>query len=124
MRKFGRKKDHRGQMLKNLTASVILYESVETTEPKAKEVSAIIDKTINLAKNKTLDAKRKLLGYFTDKNVVKKLYEEIIPRYPNTNSGYTRIYKIGYRVGDGAAKVLIKLTQAKVEKLETKVEKK
>jgi large subunit ribosomal protein L17 len=116
MRKFGRKKSNREHMLKNLCASIILFESVTTTEPKAKEASKMVSKYINLAGSDSLSARRELLSSFTDKNVVKKLYEVIAPRYKNVKSGHTKIYKIGNRVGDGASKVIIKLSIAgKVE---------
>jgi large subunit ribosomal protein L17 len=109
MRKFGRKKANREHMLNNLCASIILFESVTTTEPKAKEVSSLVSKSINLANSDSLTARRELLGCFTDKNVVKKLYDVLVPRYKEIKSGHTRIYKIGHRVGDGASKVIIKL---------------
>lgn len=112
MRKFGRKKSNREHMLKNLCASIILFESVTTTEPKAKEASAMISKYINLAESDLLTARRSLLGTFTDKNVVKKLYEDIAPRYKGVKSGHTKIFKVGNRIGDGASKVIIKLTIA------------
>jgi large subunit ribosomal protein L17 len=115
MRKFGRKIDNRTQMLKNLTTSVILYEKIKTTAPKAKETRSLVDRVITIAKKDTLSARRELLGFLLDENAVKKVYEVLIPRYKNRHSGYTRILNLGNRVGDGAKKVLIELMDAKKE---------
>jgi len=116
MRKFGRKKAHRMQMLKNLATSVILYESIQTTAPKAKETRSIIDKMINTAKIQTLQSRRELLAYFTDKNAIKKIYEVLIDRFKETKGGYTKIYKYGYRIGDGSQKVILRLSKLDIVK--------
>jgi len=113
MRKFGRKKDHREQMLKNLATSIIIYERVETTSPKAKEISSSVDKMINIAKKGTLESRRQLLRFFNHENAVKKIYYVLIDRFKDKNSGYTKIYNCGYRVGDGAKKAIIMLIGAK-----------
>lgn len=122
MRKLGRKKAHRQQMFRNLTTSVILYEKVETTRAKAKEIRSIVEKMINLGKDGTLTTRRQLLSYLFDKNAVKKIYEELVPRYKNRESGYLRFYNLGSRLGDGAPKVLIQLIPGETKK-EAKPEK-
>lgn len=106
-RKFGRKKDHRDHMLRNLAASVILYEKVETTEAKGKEIKKMIDRTVNIAKKNTLAARRELIGLYFDNNVVDKLFDVLVKRLSDRNSGYTRVLKLGNRAGDNAGKVLV-----------------
>ena len=122
MRKFGRKKSNREQMLKNLVTSLILYESIKTTEAKAKEARSLTDKMINIAKPNSLNSKRRLLGYFPDKNAIKKIYEVYIERYKDITSGYTKIFKIGPRLGDGAKSVIIMMNGAKIDVEEKKLD--
>lgn len=125
-RKFGRKKDHRDHMLRNLAASVILYEKVETTEAKGKEIKKMIDRTINIAKKDTLAARRELTGLYFDKNVVDKLFDVLVKRLSDRNSGYTRVLKLGNRAGDNASKVLVTFVEGVQEtpKTEKKTAKK
>jgi large subunit ribosomal protein L17 len=107
-RKFGRKKDHRESMMANLVTSLILYEKIQTTKTKAKETATLADKMITLAKSGTLSDRRYLLGYLKDKNATKKLFENFVPRFKKRNSGFTKIYKLGHRVGDGAPMVILR----------------
>ena len=122
MRKLGRKSDHRLSLYKNLVTSIILYERIQTTLPKAKSVRGLVEKVINLGKKGDLNSRRKLLGFLTDKNAVKKIFEVIALRYKEKNSGYIRIYRLGKRVGDGADKVILELinTRSQNEKQEDK----
>ncbi len=113
-RKFGRKKDHRELMLANLVTSLVLYENIKTTKAKAKETSSMLDKVITLAKSGTLANRRYLISYLTDKNAVKKLYENIVIRFKKRNSGFCKIYKLGHRVGDGAPMVIIRLIKEEI----------
>lgn len=108
-RKFGRNKDHRELMLANLVTSLILYENIKTTKPKAKEASSLLDKMITLAKSGTLANRRYLLGYLKDKNAVKKLYDDFVVRFKGRKSGFAKIYKLGHRVGDGAPMTIIRI---------------
>lgn len=132
-RKFGRKKDHRDHMLRNLAASVILYEKVETTEAKGKEIKKLIDRSVNTAKKNTLAARRQLTGLYFDKNVVDKLFDVLVARLSDRNSGYTSVLRLGNRAGDNADKVLVTIVEGvkpveekkatkKTEKTEAKVE--
>ncbi len=118
-RKFGRKKAHRESMLNNLATSVILYEKVKTTTPKAKEVRKIVEKIINLAKKGDLASRRQVLSIVKDKNACKKAFDVLASRYAKTTGGYLKIYALGERVGDGAPVSLIELivteTKAKTE---------
>ncbi len=108
-RKLGRKKPHREHMMRNLAASVILYESVETTEAKAKEAKRVVEKSISLAKKNTLAARRALESLYFDSNVAKKLMEVLAARYTDRPSGYTRIVRTGIRHGDAADRAIISL---------------
>ena len=108
-RKLGRKKDHRESMLANLATSIILYENVKTTQPKAKEAIKIVERCINQAKKNNLAVRRRLLATLPDKKAVKKIFEELIVRYKDRISGYAKIYKLGTRLGDGSKMVIIRL---------------
>lgn len=116
-RKFGRKKAHRESMLNNLATSVILYEKVKTTTPKAKEVRKIVEKIINLAKKGDLSSRRQVLSIVKDKNACKKAFDVLAKQYAKKTGGYLTIYSLGERVGDGAPMSLIELI-----KVETKPE--
>lgn len=104
-----RKKGPRAALLKNLAASVILYEKVKTTEAKAKAVRPLVEKMITLGKRGTLAARRQLLSFFPTENPVRKIMDELSVRYSSRKSGYTRAIKLGSRRGDGANIVIIEL---------------
>lgn len=108
-RKFGRKKAHRNHMLRNLAASVILHEKVETTEAKAKEIKKLVDTSITTAKKQTLAARRQLEALFFDSAVAEKLYEDLAKRFATRPGGYTQTFKTGVRHGDGVSKMLVTL---------------
>ncbi|TSC65470.1 MAG: large subunit ribosomal protein L17 [Candidatus Berkelbacteria bacterium Gr01-1014_85] len=112
-RKFGRKKAHREHMLKNLAASVILHESVSTTEAKAKEVRRYIERAITIAKQHNLASRRLLLSRFFDSAVAAKLESLTQDRYLNQDSGFTKVVKTGFRHGDGTSAATISLNQPK-----------
>ena len=109
-RKFSRKKDQREALLKSLASALILNEKIKTTEAKAKELRLFIEKYINLAKNKDLATRRFLSKFFSVK-VVKKLVDEIGPRYKDRKGGYTRIIKLGPRKSNGAKMAIIELVK-------------
>ncbi|SNX54400.1 large subunit ribosomal protein L17 [Thermoanaerobacterium sp. RBIITD] len=108
-RKLGRPHDQRRAMLRNLTTSFLNYGRMETTETRAKEVKSIAEKMITLAKKGDLHSRRQALAYLTDETVVKKLFDEIAPKYSERNGGYTRILKLGPRRGDAAPLAIIEL---------------
>src|SRR3989338_1352260 len=99
---FDRKKQPREMMLRNLAASVIIYEKVKTTKAKAKAVRSAVEKAVTISKKGDLAARRRLLEIFPQKMAVKKLMEVLGKRYYNKKSGYTRIVRIRHRQGDGA----------------------
>lgn len=116
-RKLGRTADHRKAMLRNLATSVIINESVETTEMKAKEVSSIVDKLITLAKKGDLAARRQAASYVRNVEVkegqtaLQKLFDEIGPMYKDRNGGYTRVVKTRNRRGDNATMAIVQLVK-------------
>jgi len=110
--------------LRNLAASVLLYEKVLTTKARAKKLKAIVDKMITLGKKGDLSSIRRLNSYFWDRNVARKIVEDLVPKFTDRNSGYTRVVKIGKRVGDGAPKVLVELLIPHKEKRREKIKKK
>jgi large subunit ribosomal protein L17 len=89
--------------------SLFREERIETTEDRAKELQSIADHMITLGKRGDLHAKRQVLSYLFDESVVKKLFDEIAPKYKERHGGYTRILKTGYRRGDGASMALVEL---------------
>lgn len=99
----------RKALLRSLAESVVLYEKVKTTEAKARAVRPLVEKMITVGKNNNLASKRKLSSFFYTENSIKKIIEELGPRYKERNGGYTRIVKIGPRKGDGANMVQIEL---------------
>ena len=108
-RKFSRPTDQRIAMLKNLTTSLLENGRIETTVAKAKEVRSTAEKMITLGKTNTLHSRRNALTFITKEDVVKKLFDEIAPKYADRNGGYTRIVKIGPRRGDAAEMAVIEL---------------
>lgn len=112
--KLGRKNKHRSQMLKNLCISILLYEKVTTTQAKAKNIKFMIEKSINIAKNNDLYSRRKLLSMFlNNKLVVKKLIEDLGPRFKNQQSGFVKLFKNKPRLGDNALTITIILSKSK-----------
>jgi len=113
MKALSRKKAHRKSTLRNLVTSLILYERIETSSAKVKEVRPIVEHLINLAKKNNLEAKRSLLGYIFDKNAVKKVFEVYVPRYKTKKSGFIKIYKKGPRLGDASQVSILEFEKIK-----------
>lgn len=108
-RKLGRNSGQRRALLRNLATSFLAKERIQTTEARAKEVRSIAEKMITLAKEDNLHARRQVLAYLLDEDVVKKLFDVIGPRYAGQSGGYTRMYRVGPRRGDAAPMVVIEL---------------
>lgn len=124
-RKLGRPTAHRQAMLRGMVTCLLENGSIETTLTRAKEVRSLAEKMITLGKKNTLAAKRAAMAFITKEDVVKKLFDTIAPEYADRNGGYTRMYKLGPRRGDGAEMALIKLVaDEKAAKEETKKESK
>ncbi len=107
-RKLSREKDQRKALLKSLARAIFLHEKIKTTEAKAKEVSMFAEKCITRAKKGDLSSRRILAKYFS-KDLVKKIVDEIAPKYKDRKGGYTRIIKLGPRKSDGAKMAIIEL---------------
>lgn len=107
-RKLSRERSQRKALLKSLANSLFLYERIKTTEVKAKEICSFVEKTITRSRKGDLNSRRLLIKYFP-KKIVKKLIDEIGPRYKERKGGYTRIIKLGPRRSDGAKMAIIEL---------------
>ena len=110
-RKLGRTSDHRTAMLRAMVTFLFENGKIETTVTRAKEVRAVAEKYITLAKDNNLANKRLALAFITKEDVVKKLFEEIAPTYADKNGGYCRIIKTGPRRGDAAEMAIIELVK-------------
>ena len=119
-RKLNRTSSHRKALFRNMAASLLLHESITTTNPKALELRRVADRLITLAKGNTMHDTRLAFAYLRDKEVVKKLFTDIGGRYADTNGGYTRVVKIGRRKGDAAPMAIIELTQKREQEKEEK----
>ena len=108
-RKLNRTSAHRKAMFKNLAASLIKYEQITTTLPKAKDLRPIVEKMITIGKKGTLHARRQLIAKLPTDAKLEKLFNEFPNRYKNRSGGYIRIIKKGFRYGDSAAMALIEL---------------
>jgi large subunit ribosomal protein L17 len=109
-RKLGRKQGPRLALYKNLTVSVLEFERVQTTEAKAKEIQGRVEHMITLAKRGDLSSRREVVSGLPNRpDIVKKLFDNIAPKYADRTSGFTRIVHVGQRVGDAAPIVQIEL---------------
>jgi large subunit ribosomal protein L17 len=108
-RKFSRTRAHRRALFANLAASLITYEQIKTTLPKAKDLRPIVEKLITLGKRGDLHARRQAHAVLRNDEVVKKLFDAIAKRYASRQGGYTRVLKAGYRYGDMAPMGVIEL---------------
>jgi len=108
-RKLGRATDHRRAMLRAMVTYLLENGKIETTVTRAKEVRSMAEKMVTTAKTNNLHSRRQVLAYVTKEDVVKKLFDDIAPRYSERNGGYTRIIKIGPRRGDAAEMAIIEL---------------
>jgi large subunit ribosomal protein L17 len=108
-RKLGRPTDQRRAMLRNLVTSFLKYGKIETTVTRAKETRSLAEKMITLAKRGDLHARRQVLSFVTEEEVVKNLFDNVAPKYSERHGGYTRMYKVGPRRGDAAEIVILEL---------------
>lgn len=109
-RKFHRKTDVRKAFLRSLARSLILHEKIKTTEARAKEVARFVQKYITKAKKGDLHSIRQIASdFYNDRELVKKLVQDIGKRFQNRKGGYTRVIKLGQRKSDGAKMVIVEL---------------
>jgi large subunit ribosomal protein L17 len=108
-RKLNRTTSHRLAMLRNMCNSLITHEAIKTTLPKAKELRSVVEPLITLGKQPTLANRRLAFNRTRDRDVVAKLFNVLGPRYNARPGGYTRILKMGFRVGDNAPMAFVEL---------------
>ncbi|MFZ1417189.1 MAG: 50S ribosomal protein L17 [Burkholderiaceae bacterium] len=109
LRKLNRTSSHRLAMFRNMSVSLIQHEVIKTTVPKAKELRRVVEPLITLAKNPTVANRRLAFARLRDADAVKKLFDDVAPRFSARAGGYTRILKCGFRVGDNAPMAFIEL---------------
>ncbi len=109
LRKLNRTSEHRLAMLRNMMNSLIAHEAIKTTLPKAKELRRVVEPMITLAKVATVANRRLAFNRLRDRDSVTKLFDQLGPRYNTRPGGYTRILKMGFRVGDNAPMALVEL---------------
>jgi large subunit ribosomal protein L17 len=110
-RRLGRSSGHRRALFRSLVTDLLGYEKITTTEAKAKEVRGLADKMITLGKKGDLHARRRALSFVLDEKTVDKVFSDLAPRYAERSGGYTRIVKLGPRLGDGASMVRLELVE-------------
>ena len=109
LRKLNRTSEHRLAMFRNMCNSLIQHEAIKTTVPKAKELRRLVEPLITLGKEPTLANRRLAFNRTRDRAIVSKLFDELGPRYKARPGGYTRILKMGFRVGDNAPMAFVEL---------------
>ncbi len=124
VKKLGRKREHRIALMRNLVSALIKYERIRTTVAKAKEVRRYAERLVRQACTGTLAARREVAKFVSDKELVKKLFNEIAPRLGDRQGGYTRIYRLGHRPGDSAEMAYLEFVVRGEKKERTEVGKK
>ncbi len=109
--KSGKTPSYKRALYRNLVTDLLGYEKITTTEAKAKQARSLVDKMITLGKRGGLHSRRQALAFIFDKKVVDKVFTELTHRYAERPGGYTRITKLGRRLGDGAAMVQLELVK-------------
>jgi large subunit ribosomal protein L17 len=122
--KLGRKPAHRRATLRNLVTNVILHERVRTTRTRAKAAQPIVERMITLGKRDTLHSRRQAMAFLATDAAAKKLFGDIAPRFADRNGGYTRVIRLGFRIGDGAEVALLELLGSELKKKQKKGRKK
>ena len=109
LRKLNRTSSHRLAMLRNMTVSLLRHEAIKTTVPKAKELRRVVEPLLTMGKTPSLANHRLAFARLRDREIVTKLFKELGPRYQTRPGGYTRILKMGFRVGDNAPMAFVEL---------------
>ncbi len=110
-RKLGRRTEHREALLQNLVAQLLKHERITSTEAKLKEARGAAERVITRGKRGTLNDRRLAMAYLTDKAAVRKLFDDLAPRYAERPGGYTRLVRLGIRKGDAAPMALLELVE-------------
>lgn len=111
-RKLGRTTAHRKALMRNLATALFEHERIITTEAKAKELRRVADKLVTLGKRGDLHARRQALKVVRSNVVVRKLFDDVAPRFAERQGGYTRVLRVGFRPGDAAKMAVIELVEA------------
>jgi large subunit ribosomal protein L17 len=111
VKKLGRKKEHRRMLFRNLCRALFIHERIRTTLGKAKEARRLAERIIEFAKRNDLAARRMIYRFIADHKLVKIICDEIGPRFGQRTGGYTRIYRLGPRFGDGAEMAILELVE-------------
>ncbi len=114
-RKFGREKGHRKLMLKNLVAISCEHGRINTTQAKAKEIRSLAERVITYGKKGTVHHRRLAFKILKNRDLVKKVFDELAPKYVDREGGYTRVLKNGFRKGDCAPMAIIEFVEGKIE---------
>ena len=114
-RKLNKTPEHRKALFKNMLNSLIKYEQITTTLPKAKELKPLIDKVITIGKKNNLSNKKRLFSKLQDRNSVVKVFDVLSSRYQKRRGGYSRVLKAGYRYGDDSPMAIIELVDRDIE---------
>ena len=112
--KLGRTASHRDAMLRNLATDLLRHEKVRTTLAKAKAVRRVADRMVTLGKRDTLHARRRAARTILDPEVVRKLFDELAPRYAERPGGYTRVLRLATRAGDHAEMAIVEMVEASI----------
>ena len=120
-RKFGRESDHRKLMLRNLVLSLVEHGRINTTQAKAKEIRSLAERVITYGKKGTVHHRRMAFKILNSRDMVKKVFDEIAPKYTDREGGYTRVLKNGFRKGDCAPMAIIEFVEG--EAVEKKISK-
>ena len=123
-RKLNRTSEHRKALFKNMLNSLIKYEQITTTLPKAKELKSKVDKVITLGKKNNLQSKKNLFSELQSKFSVEKLFKTLSQRYEKRNGGYSRVIRAGFRYGDDAPMAIIELVDRDVQAKKLDIKKK
>ena len=110
-RKFDRPTAHRLAMYRNLVTDFLRHGRIQTTVPKAKEIQGMAERIITLGKDGSLHARRQALRFVYDERVVRRVFDDLAPRFADRPGGYTRIVKVGRRLGDGAPMAVLELVE-------------
>ncbi len=113
-RKLGRVSEHRRALFRNQLLSLLKHERIITTLPKAKELRPIAERMVTLGRKNSVHARRLVNRWVSDRNIIKKLFSEIAPRFATRPGGYTRIVKLGPRKGDGAELAILEFVDYKL----------
>lgn len=121
--KLGKQPAHRRAVLRNLVTNVIERERITTTIARARAARPLVEKMITLGKRDSLHARRQAAAFLQTKDATKKLFGEIAPRFSDRPGGYTRIVRVGWRIGDGAELAILELIGSELKRKEKKAKK-